>query len=597
MRLLKIIDNDGCFKLESFSKDKIPPYAILSHTWGGGEDDEVTYKDIIDRTGSNKPGFQKLMFCVNQAKADGLDHFWVDTCCIDKASSAELTEAINSMFGWYQRSQICYAYLSDFTLDLASVSLQQALVEVHFRECRWFTRGWCLQELLAPRHLQFFNQQWQEIGTKSMLSRLISDITGVPEAILVTPSKKEIQDFPIAARISWIAKRQTTRIEDMSYSLLGILQVNIPMLYGEGPMAFIRLQEEVIRRYNDLSIFAWTGEATASGFIPILAATPSSFVQNPSAQSGSRESSQLGSKLGTQFSLTNQGVFFPNAKLQYQGAVQGYRHHYLLDLNYRDPSTHGRGGKLRYILLQKIGPGLFIRIHAAQARLRAFQTQFVTAPFNEPACILNNLSESLIRRLSLWERYAVRLRWKPWEKSGRRFWHIRAAHPRTNWDLPANQFLLEMASERHMHAEFVPGNYESNPDFKHFVLVIQVGDDMKRDPLMVSVRIVSTDIWQRLNTTMFGFQGKEALAIEALQSTKGGGTFDHISLVGYDISVSVQLVREPGELPYHHVYLDWKTTLPQIGAAEAISFPSTSDGDDSEDCHTYHHDRALIDTL
>jgi hypothetical protein len=87
MRLLKIID--GCFKLESFSKDKIPPYAILSHTWGG-KDDEVTYKDIIDRTGSNKPGFQKLMFCVNQAKADGLDHFWVDTCCIDKASSAEL---------------------------------------------------------------------------------------------------------------------------------------------------------------------------------------------------------------------------------------------------------------------------------------------------------------------------------------------------------------------------------------------------------------------------------------------------------------------------------------------------------------------------
>ncbi|CZR67541.1 uncharacterized protein PAC_17440 [Phialocephala subalpina] len=137
------------------------------------------------------------------------------------------------------------------------------------------------RKLLAPRHVRFFNQKWQEIGAKSSLGRLISDITGVPEAVLLVPPKKKIQEFPIAARISWIAKRHTTRIEDMSYSLLGILNINMPMLYGEGQKAFLRLQEEIIKKYNDLSIFAWNGAATASGFMPILAASPASFVINP----------------------------------------------------------------------------------------------------------------------------------------------------------------------------------------------------------------------------------------------------------------------------------------------------------------------------
>jgi hypothetical protein len=145
------------------------------------------------------------------------------------------------MFGWYRQSQVCYAYLSDFMLDTTDNASQQDQFEAEFRQCRWFTRGWCLQELLAPRYIRFFNQKWQEIGAKSSMGRLISDITGVPEAVLLVPPRKDIQEFPIAARISWIAKRHTTRIEDMSYSLLGILNVNMPMLYGEGQKAFLRL--------------------------------------------------------------------------------------------------------------------------------------------------------------------------------------------------------------------------------------------------------------------------------------------------------------------------------------------------------------------
>jgi hypothetical protein len=167
----------------------------------------------------------------------------------------------------------------------------------------------------------------------------------------------------------------------------------------------------------------------------------------------------------------------------------------------------------------------------------------------------------MIRQLVLWKRYAVRLRWKPREKLGRRYWHIRTAQPRGSWDLAANQFLLEMAYERHMHIEFVPGNYESNPSFKYFVLVIKVGHEKKRDPAVVSVRIVSADVWQGVNVTMFGFRGKEALALEALPLMKGTADSGHVSLVGYDISVSVRLVAESNEQPCHLVYLDWEAPM------------------------------------
>jgi len=559
MRLI----NTSTLLLELFYGDNVPPYAILSHTWADGE---VSFPEFtkLSETKNNKTtskaGYRKISTACEKARSDGHRYAWIDTCCIDKTSSAELTEAINSMFGWYGQSQVCYVYLSDFTLDTADVPSQEQF-EAEFHQCRWFTRGWCLQELLAPRQLQFFNQKWQTIGTKSTLSRLISHITGVPVAVLFVPPRMELQEFPIAARISWIAKRHTTRIEDMSYSLLGILDVNMPMLYGEGQKAFMRLQEEIIKKYNDLSIFAWNGEASASGFMPILAPMPSCFKLNRSNINGSlRKStgSQLGDRLSTQFSLTNQGVFFPSAKLHYQAAVPPYRHHYLLLLNYREPSFRGRG-KQRYILLQKVGPGLFIRLHDPLDRMKAFQKINWSGEFSEPVLILNSPLEPISRQLPLWERYAVRLRWKPWEKLGLRYLHIRTAYPRGSWDVAANQFLLEMAYERYMHIEFVPGNHESNPGFKYFVLVIQLGDERKVDPAMVSVRIVSADIWEGVTDTSPGFRRRESLVLEALPFMKGRGDSKSISVAGYDISVSMRLVTESNEQPHHVVYLDVRT--------------------------------------
>ncbi|KAK0647139.1 hypothetical protein B0T16DRAFT_414740 [Cercophora newfieldiana] len=243
------------------------------------------------------------------------------------------------MFSWYEDSKICYAYLSDIISTGRAVGesplglVRTDQFAADFRKCRWLTRGWCLQELLAPRHVLFLDQDWREIGTRHLLSSLISDITGIPKTLLTTPRRTKVSNFPIAVRISWISKRQTTRIEDMSYSLLGILGVNMPTIYGEGPDAFMRLQGEIVRKYNDLSIFAFHSEQTLCGFTPALAHRPSCFHINPAAGTYNKESHYLGSWLNTQFSLTNRGIIFPNATLRYQKAP-GLGHQYLLDLHY-----------------------------------------------------------------------------------------------------------------------------------------------------------------------------------------------------------------------------------------------------------------------
>ena len=159
MRLL-LHSNTGEFSLTTdlVGDDTIPPYAILSHTWKEGE--EATFKDLMDGTGKSKTGYDKIRFCGQQAKRDGLQHFWVDTCCIDKSNHVELQEAINSMFRWYQKAAKCYVYLSDVSITKrrANDECFEYTWEPAFRESRWFTRGWTLQELLAPRSVEFFSQ-------------------------------------------------------------------------------------------------------------------------------------------------------------------------------------------------------------------------------------------------------------------------------------------------------------------------------------------------------------------------------------------------------------------------------------------------------
>ncbi|RYP56571.1 hypothetical protein DL771_011750 [Monosporascus sp. 5C6A] len=242
MRLLKR-DNTGVISLtEDIIGDRIPQYAILSHRWGM---EEVTFKDLMDGTGPSKQGYDKIRFCSDQAGRDGLDHFWVDTCCIDKSSSAELTEAINSMFQWYRNAAKCYVYLDDIskpTLQTGHEPNYQPW-EPDLRKSKWFTRGWTLQELLAPASVEFFSREGARLGTKRSLELPISDITGIPLKVL---RGSPLLDCSVPERMAWAESRQTTRDEDKAYSLLGIFGVQMPLIYGEGrEKAFKRLQEEI----------------------------------------------------------------------------------------------------------------------------------------------------------------------------------------------------------------------------------------------------------------------------------------------------------------------------------------------------------------
>ncbi len=249
-----------------------PEYAILSHRW---EDDEVAYKDMLKRRAEGKKGLAKIRNCAKQALEDGFEYFWVDTCCIDKSSSAELSEAINSMFRWYRDAAICYVYLCDTPPAPEPCSTEYSAWEARFTQSVWFSRGWTLQEMIAPQTLIFYTRDWTAAGNKQQFASAIEAKTGVPRHVVVTG---DLSNTSIAQRMSWAAHRQTTRTEDMAYCLLGIFDINMPMLYGEGNRAFLRLQQEIIKTSDDMSIFCWVDpDASYARYSGLLARSPVHF--------------------------------------------------------------------------------------------------------------------------------------------------------------------------------------------------------------------------------------------------------------------------------------------------------------------------------
>ena len=240
-------------------------YAILSHRWGPARD-EISFADIDEgREISHKKGFAKLKGFCDLTASLGYRYGWDDTCCINKGDGSELAEAINSMYRWYRGSSVCIVYLED-------------VPEKPMMDSRWFDRGWTLQELIAPEVAIFYNRDWSQIGTKNHLLAELCSKTGIPEDVLshvIGPSK-----CSIAQRMSWAAKRETTRVEDRAYSLLGIFDVSMPSIYGEREKAFLRLQRLISQQTKDESIFAWSmglgkHEDTYSG---LFAPSPSSYI-------------------------------------------------------------------------------------------------------------------------------------------------------------------------------------------------------------------------------------------------------------------------------------------------------------------------------
>ncbi|APA07431.1 hypothetical protein SS1G_12973 [Sclerotinia sclerotiorum 1980 UF-70] len=297
MRLI----NAETLEFKEFQGEDIPEYAILSHTWDG---QEVTFRDWeFDRKGAKKKnGYTKIVETCRLALEEGLDYAWVDTCCIDKSSSAELSEAINSMFEWYARAKVCFAFLSDVMVKGKRVGGQMdRKLRKSISKSRWFTRGWTLQELLAPSAVVFYSNDWIRLGYKSStLTALISDITGIDTSYLLGRS---IIDASVSLRMFWLSQRKTTRVEDMAYCMLGMFGINMPLLYGEGAKAFVRLQEEIIKVSVDHTIFCWSWTNTVSpAWTSLIAPSPDTFKYSKDFRRASAD------EQASPYSMTNVGL-------------------------------------------------------------------------------------------------------------------------------------------------------------------------------------------------------------------------------------------------------------------------------------------------
>ncbi|KAI4274072.1 MAG: hypothetical protein L6R38_006177 [Xanthoria sp. 2 TBL-2021] len=326
MRLI----NTSTLEFREFFNSEIPKhYAILSHRWGS---DEATFQDFEKGVQEKREGYKKIKDFCDFVSGYDVEWGWVDTCCIDKRSSAELTEAINSMYAWYRNAHHCYVHLSDVWSeeDLRVEELSQTTLD-QIRKSQWFTRGWTLQELLAPRVVYFMDHDWHYLGTKKNLVQDISEVTGIDTMYLLPrptkrPDKEEygpctktldchahpprlklaltgVWEPSVATRMSWVSKRRTTRIEDMAYCMLGIFDVTMPLLYGEGRKAFRRLQHEIIKQSSDDSIFAWTADQHVTG---MLAYWPTNFANSRNVLENAPHKTHRGP-----YAITNQGLELP----------------------------------------------------------------------------------------------------------------------------------------------------------------------------------------------------------------------------------------------------------------------------------------------
>ena len=379
--------NASNFQLKEVWDERKEKYAILSHRW---DIEEVSFRVMQNLEVATKlKGFAKIRKSCELALKEKYQYVWIDTCCINKESSADLSEAINSMYRWYQASAVCYAYLLDVQADGSG----QILLEQQIKDSVWFTRGWTLQELLAPPNLRFYNQHWIALGTKQTLGTVLTQTTGIDDDIL--RGKDPLASRSIAQRMSWASKRRTTRKEDRAYCLLGIFDVNIPLLYGEGgKKAFLRLQEEIIRQSDDHTIFAWP--IHRSDQPGLLADKPKAFRQCHSVRAVNTREGR------TPYSMTNRGLSIKLPATPYTVDT------YVVLLDCADGSLLSEG-----VPLENYRLGIFLRRLEEDdqfARVEQEGDTFVQLPASDWASGMSNpiYSGVLSRRLVEWMEINVR---------------------------------------------------------------------------------------------------------------------------------------------------------------------------------------------
>ncbi|KAK2742724.1 het and ankyrin domain protein [Colletotrichum kahawae] len=340
MRLLHCLQQ----KIYHFTYPPSVQYAIFSHTWSSPHDDEwLSYTPAGQRSHSTKQDIIRRV--CNLALSHNLQYVWIDEACIDKSSSADVSETINSLPKYFQRATICFAFLVDLPCGTA-VPCRDT-----WARCQFWTRAWTLQELILPSNLQFYDAQWHLRGERSSehLHSLISGITGIDEDIL--NHERTLDQASVARKMSWAACRRSFSPEDLAYSLLGLFGVCMPIVFGEGEeRAFRRLQEEIVKHTNDSSLFAWASRDNHS-CRGLFANTPAEFV--PLAR-------QDGFRLPLIFqgfvSLTSKGVLVSGQFANLQAGLW-------LDLGIQ---TREKDHTVRHgILLRQNHDGTFVRVAPA----------------------------------------------------------------------------------------------------------------------------------------------------------------------------------------------------------------------------------------
>ena len=455
---------------------KIPKYAILSHCWGSNELSHQAMRDAIshDRMKSEvdpiwrKSGFVKIYNFSRQALEDGHEFIWVDTCCIDKSSSAELQEAINSMYHWYRDSEVCYAYLDDVSIPRSRRSRRRArnifgaICLKSLGNSKWFTRGWTLQELLAPRKLVFWDREWRRIGTLGELAQEIETITSIPIDDFSRDGREDrvkLWEARVARRMAWAANRETTRVEDSAYSLLGLFDVYMPMLYGEGQRAFQRLQEEILKVRDDSSILAWSSIDTDMDFASNgLAISPAHFQKYPKLV-GSQKSCPLFVEFNARMMPRGLQV---TLKIQKDVNDQGFGYAVLMETTRRHPQS-----------VCLVLPIIFTRLSSRPGQtnecIRLSDPLWVSSTFLRKArpihtCFIRNVQAEDLRRSRVgfslrsrvWEAYATSFTYPIQTKPGHRhFPALFGGLPASTVGESKHTFVLELEERTRPSQRFV----------------------------------------------------------------------------------------------------------------------------------------------
>lgn len=456
MRLI----NCRTLTLETFEHSEAPPYAILSHTWG---DDEVLFQDfLLPHVREAKHGWRKIELTCRQAAADGLSHAWVDSCCINKESSSELSESINSMFRWYAHSRHCYVFLSDYHLPPNSEG-------PHLRASKWFTRGWTLQELIAPPRLSFFDADWKFIGTKRDLAQDVTECTRIDLSILTATSVEDIRigldECTVAKRMSWAARRQTKRPEDLAYCLLGVFDLSMPMLYGEGERAFTRLQEMIIQETNDMSIFAWQTSSEMDpatqfselreggmGYRGILAKRPAEFYIGHLI---------IPSQFPTvvpEYAVTNKGLRIDVKLRQIAPDVL------FMPLNYHYPAWDPHNARRVGICLRRQGDGIYARVNSRRLLIEPSGMSVSHSPQMQ-IYLSKHLKPGAVRALTAGHRLEFKVKYGLKLFGGE-------AEPSSQWDALNEIFVIPSETSSFVGYQQISARHPDSVAREQFLLIV-----------------------------------------------------------------------------------------------------------------------------